>query len=171
MQAQGEVAFPEKVQLATSAIAVDTQRPVVRFERLDASTVVARVHDHRSPSRIADWKQVAVHLADGSMVAMTWYGEYLWRATVPSSAIVATVCATDAQNNTGCANGPINSDDVIRPDADTITPPSQPGGCCDTGGAAGGSLLPLALVALSVRSRTRRRGRGSDSRSPRRRSA
>ena len=30
---------------------------------------------------------------------MTWYGEYLWRATLPPEAESIEVCATDAAGN------------------------------------------------------------------------
>ena len=36
VQAQGEVAFPEKVQLATTAVAIDTQPPDERLKLVDA---------------------------------------------------------------------------------------------------------------------------------------
>ncbi|HEV7553987.1 MAG TPA: VCBS repeat-containing protein, partial [Kofleriaceae bacterium] len=48
VQSQGEVAFPDKVQLATTMVAIDTQPPVIAVEQVHhlGDTVHARVHDH-----------------------------------------------------------------------------------------------------------------------------
>jgi hypothetical protein len=171
VQAQGEVAFPEKVQLATAAIAVDTQPPVVAVEALMMGAigrVHARVHDHQSPSRMHDWKSVELHTSLGHgaplVIPMHWYGEYLWFADIPAGTQYDSyeVCATDRQNNKACQTGATVGADMLFGDDAGTTPPSSPGGCCETGGNASGSLVPLALVLmLSARSRSRTRGSGS----------
>lgn len=172
VQSQGESAFPEKVQLATSAIAVDTTPPVVQVEQLNIGSqrVRARVHDHQSPSRLADWKAVVVK-ANGIDTPMHWYGEYLWAADLNGLTGAFQVCATDRQNNQTCVDAsvvPPFDDTPVHQDGGTGSngeTGGKDGGCCDTGGSAAGSLLP-ALLAL-VSARIRRRGRGSGSPTPR----
>ena len=173
VQAQGEVAFPEKVQLATTAIAIDTQRPVVRVERLTQSggRVRARVHDHQSPSRLADWKSVVLKI-NGTDLPMHWYGEYLWAAdTQGASFSHYQVCATDRQNNTACADGEIGAafDDTPTGDAGTGSGgvSTQPGGCCDTGSSSSSLYAPLLILFVSARIRSRRRCSGSPKQDPR----
>jgi hypothetical protein len=157
VQAQGEVDFPDKVQLATSAVAIDTQKPVVRVEA--GPVLRARIHDHQSGH---DLKAVTAMYTDGSTQPLTWYGEYLWRGNGQGATMV---CATDRANNTTCTPVLATADDGgISPDA---PPPvkTQPGGCCDAGGEP-----PLALLLLvSARIRWTRRRSGSARR--RRRSA
>jgi hypothetical protein len=56
-----------------------------------------------------DWRAVAVEWQDGARggsVPMRWYGEYLWRASVPAAAAAGTlrVCATDAAGNRACSD-------------------------------------------------------------------
>jgi len=177
VQSQGEVDFPEKVELATSAVAVDTQPPVVRVEQvyLAATKVRARVHDHQSPSRIADWKSVVLTVGSTD-VPMHWYGEYLWAADVAAGVYGAyKVCATDRNNNKTCVDGnAVAPYDDIHPDG----PPdaggnpdngSKSGGCCDTGSSAANLFAPLLVLLVSARIRSR--GRGCDSPRRYRRSA
>ena len=173
VQAQGEVAFPEKVQLATTAVAIDTQPPVVRVEQLfsGSTRIRARVHDHQSPSRIADWKAVTLTINNAD-IPMHWYGEYLWAAdTQGAPSGHYKVCATDRQNNTGCAEGDVISanDDVLRSDGggSGTMPSTQPGGCCETGSAAGSLYAPLLILFVSAKIRSRRRCSGTPRRDPR----
>ncbi|MCX5743779.1 MAG: VCBS repeat-containing protein, partial [Proteobacteria bacterium] len=50
VQGQGEVDFPDKVQLGSSMVAVDTAAPIVVVERLATAGVLhARVHDDQGP--------------------------------------------------------------------------------------------------------------------------
>jgi hypothetical protein len=156
VQGQGEVAFPDKVQLATSAVAVDTQPPSVRVEA--GPVLRARIHDHRSGH---DLEAVVAMYVDGSTQPLAWYGEYLWRGNGQGATMV---CATDRANNTTCAPVTATPDDAgVTPDAPMVT--TQPGGCCDAGGEP-----PLALLLLvSARIRWTRRRCGSARR--RRRSA
>ena len=68
--------------------------------------VRARVHDHKSPTLEAEWRRVEVRWASGdaeSVQPMRWYGEYLWRATIPVGAAGLRVCAEDASGNETCA--------------------------------------------------------------------
>ena len=178
VQSQGEVAFPEKVELATSAVAVDTQPPVVRVEQLylGMERVHARVHDHQSPSRIADW--TSVQLQAGAMtIPMHWYGEYLWYGDLPPGFSGAfQVCAADRNHNLSCESGSVNPpyDDTPPGDGarDAGGNPNnggKSGGCCDTGGSAADLFAPLLVLLVSARIRSR--GRGCDSPRRHRRSA
>jgi hypothetical protein len=164
VQAQGEVAFPEKVQLASAAVAPDASQPVVAIENVRGTgggRVHARVHDHQSPSHLHDWKKVVLRFGS-TEVPMHWYGEYLWVADLPAGNPVYEVCATDRAGNEACKSNifPLNDDILPTPDADTITPPkSGGGGCCDTGGDGRGSIVLAGLVALVLSARSRRRDR------------
>ena len=65
-----------------------------------------RVHDRKSPSLQEEWQYVEVRWTSGtqaSVMPMTWYGEYLWSATVPESAVDLHVCAADRSGNETCA--------------------------------------------------------------------
>ena len=147
VQGQGEGAEADKIQLATTAIAVDTAPPVVRFE-IVGDKVFARVHDHRSPSQ--DWKRVFATTASGE-IELTWYGEYLWSATATG---VTKVCAIDAAENQGCADMPTPGDGTPGGDGGVEPPPTtQPGGCCDSGGRPSNLVLVLALGGLLLRRR------------------
>jgi hypothetical protein len=165
VQAQGEVADPDKVQLASMAVAIDTAPPVIAGHALIGGRAFARVHDHQSPSHAHDWQRVWA-IADGATdVDMKWYGEYLWTAAVPDGTSSIVVCAKDRRGNQACSDATVADDPGIA-DVDGVVDAGNPlhggggGGCCDSGGSAGGSLLPLALIALaqlSARSRSRRR--------------
>jgi hypothetical protein len=174
VQSQGEVDFPEKVELATSAVAVDTQPPVIRVEQViaGATRIHARIHDHQSPSSIAPGA-VQLHM-NNMTIPMRWYGEYLWAADLPSMFGHYQVCATDRNNNTACADGDVmtaggadNPAGGTELGNDGHHPPS--GGCCDTGSSAASLFAPLLVLLVSARIRSR--GRGSDSPRRHRRSA
>jgi hypothetical protein len=163
LQGQGEIqqSLADRVQLATPMIAVDAASPVVRVaSSLDGDVLTARVTDHIGPSHVHDFQKVVVVV--GQMeIPMTWYGEMLWRATVPAGAIAATyqVCATDRQGNQGCAtNAPAGGDAGVG-DAG-IEATGSGGGCCDTGGDQRGAwwlAIAVALTWLRPRPRGRRR--------------
>jgi FG-GAP-like repeat len=186
VQSQGEVDSPDKVLLANAGVAIDTQPPVVRVLRaatLTAPTLIARVHDHKSPSVAGDWKAVELELTApaGAAIAMTWRGEYEWAVAVPTTDATQRfrVCATDAAGNRGCGpeqgfgGKPEMPDAGVPPDADFDGGTPSPdaggpanngggGGCCDARtdpSAGGGSLLMLAV--LLWRSRRRRAARSS----------
>ncbi len=160
-QGQGEQAFAEKVQLATDMVAIDTAAPSVHAEMRPASrdlfTIVARVHDHQSPSRAHDWQRVWVEI-NGGEIDLKWYGEYLWRSPeVPLGTF--RVCAKDRRGNQGCSDMPNPGADnaVAPPDGGSMPPIASPG-CCDAGSRPTGSLA-LGLVTLGLVLRRRRRHR------------
>ena len=170
VQSQGEVAFPEKVQLATSAVAVDTQPPVIRVEQISpgATEIRARVHDRKSPQHPSDFQRVWL-VTNGSVETdLVWYGEYLWRASVPSGATSYHVCAKDRVGNQACSpdQSIVTTHEVtdVFPDggatADAPLASTQPGGCCEAGGSAPSSLL-LAMVVFGASARSRRTARRS----------
>ena len=149
-QGQGEAAFPEKVQLATSMVEVDTAPPSVTRAQLVDGFVVARVHDHQSPSHLHDWQRVWAELD------MQWYGEYLWRvAAAPTGTF--RVCAKDRRGNQACSDMPVTGDNPITPpDGGDLPPISAPSGCCQTGSQPSGALA-LGLLTLGLVMRRRRR--------------
>jgi hypothetical protein len=150
LQGQGEAAFSDKVQRATDLVAVDTAPPVVRAERV-GSRIVARVHDHQSPSRAHDWQRVWAEIG-GSSLELTWYGEYLWRSP-DAPAGETRVCAMDRRGNQDCVDlgGPVTGDDTV-PDGG-VDPAGGGGGCCDSGTRPSSLLVPLAMVLLLRRRR------------------
>jgi hypothetical protein len=160
VQAQGEVAFPEKVQLATQMIAVDTHPPVIQLEPNAGAIVHARVHDRVSPLHGFDFRKVEL-TANGVTVPMRWYGEYLWAAPLPPGATAYAACATDRAGNQACAQGGMTPGDdppLDRPDAGVpIACPdgsrSCGGGCCDASGDPRGSALLVLLVGFAWRRR------------------
>ena len=93
----------------------DTAPPVVGPLRAvpapDAIRIEARVHDRKSPALDAEWGHIEVRWraaagqdAGGRQgaVPMRWYGEYLWRATIPPDAAEAALCAADPAGNETC---------------------------------------------------------------------
>jgi hypothetical protein len=152
VQGQGESAFPDKIQLASSMVEIDTQPPVVPKFDLVNGAIVARVHDHQSPSRPHDWQRVWAEF-DNMQVDLEWYGEYLWRAPAnPSGAF--RVCAKDRRGNEGCSDGPVTGDDTVPPDGETMPPIGQSSGCCGVGADPSASIS-LALLTLALVRRRR----------------
>jgi hypothetical protein len=154
VQAQGEAAFPEKLQLASSMIAVDTSPPkIVRVEVRDGF-VVARIHDHLSPVRPHDWQRVWIE-ANGVETPLVWYGEYLWRATAPQTPGFR-VCAKDRAGMQACSDHGIAGDDAPNFDGGDVIPGDKSsGGCCDARGSSSWSAV-FGLVILIVLRRRRR---------------
>lgn len=108
-QGEDPQATDERVFLGTG-LKPDTAAPVVGVPSVTAAAggqlVRVRVHDRKSPSISTDWSSVDVRWTEGANTRsekMTWYGEYLWRATVPAGATAINVCATDAAGNKKCA--------------------------------------------------------------------
>ena len=177
VQGQGETATPEKVLLATDAIAPDASPPVVRVLRrasAGAPEVVVRVHDRRSPSRPHDWGAVVVEIVSSQTtdpLPMRWRGEYLWAVAVPADdpALRYRVCATDRAGNQQCTPALGVGD---PPDAGVDVDAAGPGGedpgdgggggsCGAGGGPAGPAALTLvALVALRKKRQDGERRRG-----------
>ncbi len=180
LQGQGEAAFPDKVQLASTLIAVDNKPPSITIEKAFGRTsgvIHARVHDHQSPSHLHDYQRVWIE-HDGpaviqlesapppdTMTEMGWAGEYQWVSPSLPSFTHYRVCATDRRGNSVCSlefNVFMNPDgggtefgDVI--DAGNGTTGNGKGGCCDAGSSPAGSFVPLAFVALALRRRRRTR--------------
>ncbi|TAK16040.1 MAG: VCBS repeat-containing protein, partial [Acidobacteria bacterium] len=114
VQGQGEhpTAIQERVSLG-KGLAPDTAPPSVTMvgaAAIGGATVVrARVHDRKSPSLSTEWKKVTVEWTDARgthSAPMAWYGEFLWRASMPSGFAPAAgyrVCAIDAAGNAACA--------------------------------------------------------------------
>jgi hypothetical protein len=168
VQSQGEVASPDKVLLANAGVAVDTAAPVVRVLRgaeVGSLRVIARVHDHKSPSAAHDWDAVALEIVGGASTPMTWRGEYLWGATLEGAeaGTMYRVCATDAAGNQACSD-PAAVGEGGEPDGGTSGDDDDDGGdddggggggCCDAGSSGAGSsvLTLLALVGLRRRRR------------------
>jgi hypothetical protein len=166
VQAQGEAAFPERVQLASSLVAVDTAPPVIARHDFIGGAVLARVHDRQSPSRPHDWQRVWLE-DGGTSTELAWYGEYLWRAAAPRPAGAYRLCAKDRRGNEACAS-PAMGDPDGAPGADAgpdaapagEVPDGGGGGCCQTGGGSpASSLAAAALAAIALRRRRRRRRR------------
>lgn len=149
VQGQGESAFPDRVQIASSMVAIDTARPDVTVA-FDGARVHARVHDHQSPSRAHDFARVWID-DGGAGVDLAWYGEYLWTARWTNGP--ARVCARDRHGNETCVDpDPGATDGAVT--GDTTRPPTDDTGCCETG-TSRPSLLPLAVLALLLRRRRR----------------
>ncbi|HEX5063155.1 MAG TPA: VCBS repeat-containing protein [Kofleriaceae bacterium] len=160
LQGQGEVAFPDKVQLASMAVKVDTTPPIVRVATsLSGNILTARVNDLVGPSHVHDFQKVVV-VVGSTEIPMQWYGEMLWRAAIPTEAMSATyqVCATDRQGNKGCAtNAPTGDADAgVGDDGGTKPPGGGGGGCCEASGDQRGALVLIALVAITWRRRSPR---------------
>lgn len=168
VQAQGELAFPEKVQLAGPMVAADTAPPVIARHEFNGGKLLARIHDHQSPSRRHDWQRVWLDVG-GAETDLAWYGEYLWRATVAAPAGAYRLCAKDRRGNEACfapvmgdTDGPVDA--PAGPDAGTDAPGGEVpggggggGGCCETGGGSpAGAAIGALLLALALRRRRRR---------------
>jgi hypothetical protein len=102
VEGQGEVTEPERVYLATEAVPADTAPPHVRTQ-LAGTTILARVHDNRTPNMPHDWRSVTARWQGGE-TPMTWYGENMFRASVPAGAAGVAVCAVDAAENETCTS-------------------------------------------------------------------
>jgi hypothetical protein len=104
VEAQGEVPGheDERVYLASpNVLEPDTAPPIIRAA-VDGTTVLARVHDNRTPNAPHDWQAVVARW-DGGEAPLTWYGENLFRGSVPEGAADLEVCAVDAASNEACA--------------------------------------------------------------------
>jgi hypothetical protein len=165
---QGESAFPDFVYRATDQIAADTVAPhlgpVAQLTAADR-TVRARVHDAHTPSGPLDLTAVVLRYhgqAEGE-APMTWYGEHLWRADLPSAgAYTYQVCATDGAGNQACSAELSTSGGADDGGTGSDAGPGGgggSGGCC--GAAPGGSTgsLGLAAAVLAVLRSARRRAR------------
>lgn len=156
VQGQGEAAFADKVELGSTAIAIDTSPPAIAGFAVRDGALVARVHDHQSPARAHDFQRVWAEV-DGREVELAWYGEYLWRGAVAPGAARIRVCARDRRGNEACAETPATGDGAPAGSEGPIDPATtQPGGCCDAGSSPGMLVVPLALLFGLRRRRARR---------------
>ncbi len=154
VQTQGEIAFDERVYLATDNLAPDTAAPQVGAARIDGDTLLVRVHDNRSPLRSHDMPRVVAKWGDDT-VELAWYGESLWRGTALGRLEDAEVCGTDRAGNEGCAllaeaNG-TKSDEV---DDDSAAASNDSAGCATVPGSA---PVPAWLILLGFVALRRRR--------------
>jgi hypothetical protein len=159
LQGQGEIqnSLSDKVQLASTEVAIDTVAPSVRVASSLAGNVLrASVHDFIGPSHTHDFQKVVV-VVGATEIAMKWAGGMLWTAAIPIESMSATyeVCATDRQGNKGCATSmPASPDAGIGGDDSGTKPPGDGGGgCCEAGDSPRGTLLLIALVGLAWRRR------------------
>jgi hypothetical protein len=104
VEGQGEVPGHEDERVYfgnPDVLAPDTAAPIIR-PAVVGSSVLARVHDNRTPYAPHDWQSIVVRSSAGD-VPMTWYGENLFWADLPEGASAIEVCATDAAGNEACA--------------------------------------------------------------------
>jgi uncharacterized protein (TIGR03382 family) len=163
VESQGETADPEKVLLANTGVAVDDEPPSVRIVRAatpDQLVVIARVHDHKSPSLVSDWTRIDIEITTPGTtqpVHMTWRGEYEWAATLsPATAgLTYHVCAVDRAGNQTCSSTETFDE---APDAGMggDDDGGGGGGCCSTGGRGASGAATLALLAGLLLRRRRR---------------
>ena len=105
VDAQGEVPGHEDERVYfgnADVLSPDTAPPIIRAAIVDSS-VLARVHDNRTPYAPHDWQSVVVRSAAGDL-PMTWYGENLFWADLPAEASGIEVCATDIAGNEACTD-------------------------------------------------------------------
>ncbi|HEX5070526.1 MAG TPA: VCBS repeat-containing protein [Vicinamibacterales bacterium] len=115
-QGENPQAVQERVFLGTG-LKPDTAPPTITMvgaaDAPGGGTLIrARVHDRKSPSLSTEWKSVTAQwtttvngVSTAVKAPMQWYGEYLWRVSVPASRTVESdlkVCATDAAGNSAC---------------------------------------------------------------------
>ncbi|MCE9578495.1 MAG: VCBS repeat-containing protein [Deltaproteobacteria bacterium] len=165
VESQGEVDSPDKVLLANSAVAVDTSAPAIEILRAAAlgdGRVVARIHDHKSPSTASDWDAVAIEVTApaAATIPLAWYGEYEWRGSLPSpsAATQYKICARDRAGNQGCSElrslaGGSDAGVDATPGADAGTTGGGDTGCCGAGGGHGSLVLALGAIVLRRRRR------------------
>ena len=178
LQGQGEQADPDKVQLASTMVAVDNKAPAITIEKIYGrvtGVIHARVHDHHSPHHSTDYQRVWIEYdgpaplqlesapAPDTMTDMKWYGEYEWASPMLTYFSHYRVCATDRRGNSVCS-ATHNINDNPNPGGEAgdvvdggMDPPGKGnGGCCDAGSSPTTAVIPLALVALGLRRRRRR---------------
>ncbi|HUQ02464.1 MAG TPA: VCBS repeat-containing protein [Kofleriaceae bacterium] len=164
---QGETAFPDLVYRATDLVAADTRAPhvgpVAAISTVDR-TVRARVHDTTSlPGELQLDTVTLQYRGDATgETPMRWYGEYLWRADLPSAGNFSyQVCATDLAGTEACSaeitTGASGGDAGTGSDGGT-DPGTDPGGCCGASRTDPRASVAFAFgIALAVRWRRRAR--------------
>ena len=104
VDAQGEVPGQEDERVYfgnPDVLSPDTAPPIVRAAEFGTS-VLARVHDNRTPYAPHDWLSIVLR-HDGGEEPMTWYGENLFWAEILVGYTGLEVCATDIAGNEACA--------------------------------------------------------------------
>lgn len=160
VQGQGEVADPDKVQLGSAMVALDTQPPVIRVQAEPFHNIVrAFIHDRVAPSHPHDFKSVVVKIGN-DVIPMKWSGPMMWRAELPlePSTTEYQVCATDRAGNEKCEARPMAGTDAGVDAPPGTTPGDDDGGCCSTtqGRDARGSLVLALLTFVGIRRRRSR---------------
>ena len=115
VQAQGEhpTADEERIFIGVNN-KVDTSKPHIQIISTlvtnagDSLQVIARIHDYQSPLMLHQFNDVSIQWQENGktkLKVMRWYGEYLWRNTIPlPKTSEFTICATDRANNQHCKN-------------------------------------------------------------------
>ena len=108
-QGEGEQDIGERIFLGQN-ITTDTAPPVISLYKVTRGTngkvrITARVHDNKSPNMPQDFSSIEFKAdAKSNAVAMSWYGENLWRTEVDFSSPVTAgqLCAIDYAGNKKC---------------------------------------------------------------------
>ena len=109
-QGEGESEIEERIFLGEK-INADTAPPVISMYKISRSIngkgaiVKARIHDNKSPNMPQDFSSVEFRANSRSRpVAMSWYGENLWRAEIDHAESITTgeLCAIDYCGNKKC---------------------------------------------------------------------
>lgn len=106
-QGEGQEIIEERIFIGTQ-IKTDEAAPIISHYRLEESslgtfTIMARIHDNKSPNMPQDWESVVL-LVNDQTIRLNWYGENLWKATVQSKMKSDRwqICATDYAGNKNC---------------------------------------------------------------------
>ena len=106
-QGEGTEIIEERIFIG-SGIKADEAAPIISHHHLEETspgtfTLMARIHDNKSPSMPQDWESVVLFVNDQA-VPLTWYGENLWKATVQNKMKSDRwqICATDYAGNKNC---------------------------------------------------------------------
>jgi len=106
-QGEGTEIIEERIFIG-SQIKADESLPIISHHRLEELspgifTVMARIHDNKSPNMPQDWESVVLIVNDQA-VPLNWYGENLWKATVQNKKKSDRwqICATDYAGNKKC---------------------------------------------------------------------
>lgn len=109
-QGEGDKGIEERIFIAHD-LKPDTAGPIISHfqvienNELKTTTVMARIHDNKSPNMPHDWLAVDLIVGDSEdTISLTWYGENLWTATIatPETNAALQICATDFAGNKSC---------------------------------------------------------------------
>ncbi|MGE0546861.1 MAG: FG-GAP repeat domain-containing protein [Kofleriaceae bacterium] len=161
VQAQGESAFPDKLQLANDAVAVDSHPPRIAgaFEcelspglelpcRFDV-----RVFDLQAPARADDMTRVwieALH-QPGPIHELSWSGSFVWSTTFWHEASGGPwdyrACAIDRTGNQACIE-PFRLPSTADGDGSPQDPEAPPTGGCRATGEPGSSAVLIGVAVI-----------------------